>query len=163
MDDILELILPSQSRHLHDCSSEFSEAAGTVDVLLPDIRRHTVRLVFHQAKALVDRMKPILSGQLNDQVVWIKVFLTSKHRHRSHGAQQVIAHNIFFISHTRNAKQGCRVDQFTVRQPFANQVSILIHIQTNQSCRATVLYLLPFSKDSFYCIFWHRIVRVNTD
>lgn len=69
MDDIFKLILPSQPRHIHDCSPEFGEAAGTVDVLLPDVRRHAVRLILHQAETLVDRMKPILFGQLNDQVV----------------------------------------------------------------------------------------------
>ena len=108
-------------------------------------------------------MKPILLRQLNDQVVWIKVFLTSKHRHRSHSAQQIIAHDIFFVSHTQNTKQGCRVDQFTVRQPFADQVSILIHIQANQSCRATVFNLLPFSENTLYCVLWHGIIRIDTN
>ena len=60
VDDILESVLPSKPRHFHNRSPKFCKAAGTVDVLLPDIRRHAVRLILHQTEALIDRMKPIL-------------------------------------------------------------------------------------------------------
>lgn len=95
VDDSLKEILPCQARDLHNRTPQLGKAAGAVDILFPDIRRHTIRLILHEAEALINRMKAMLLRQFDNQIMRIKVLFSLKHRHRSHGAQEIIAYNVF--------------------------------------------------------------------